>query len=54
MALAPAHAADDDAFDVVPDGWFLLSKPPGADDRPDAVIIVQNFFAELRSRVKPK
>jgi hypothetical protein len=43
-------------FDVAPDGRrFLMSRPIGAEEqRVDEVILVQNFFGELKARVKPK
>ena len=42
-------------FEVAPDGRFLLSRPIGAEeDRADEVILVQNFFEELKAKVKLK
>ena len=43
-------------FDVSPDGKrFIMSRPVGvAVLKPDELVVVQNFFAELRAKVKPK
>jgi sugar lactone lactonase YvrE len=43
-------------FDVSPDGQrFLMTRPAGATvQRPDELIVVQNFFEELRAKVPAK
>jgi serine/threonine-protein kinase len=43
-------------FDVSPDGQrFLMTRPVGATvERPDELIVVQNFFEDLRAKVPVK
>ncbi len=41
-------------FDVAPDGRFLMLKVGGGDaatSTPDSLIVVQNWFEELKGRV---
>ena len=44
------------AYDVTPDGQrFLMTRPVGATvQRPDELIVVQNFLEELRAKVPVK
>ena len=40
------------SYDVsLDDERFLMARPVGADDEPTPVILVQNFFEELKARV---
>jgi len=42
-------------YDVAPDGRFLMVRPVGASAaRSSELVLVENFFQELASRVKPK
>ena len=36
-----------------PDGRFLMLRPSGVGERPDELIVVQNFLTEVRAKLKP-
>jgi hypothetical protein len=43
------------SFDAAPDGRLLMKRPVGAATaRPDQIILVENFFAELRSKMNSR
>ena len=43
------------SFDVAPDDHFLMTRPVGAATaRPDDIILVENFFADLRAKLKSR
>jgi serine/threonine-protein kinase len=54
--FAPYMPAQSVLFDVSPDGKrFLFSRGVGSGvQKPDEVVLVQNFVEELKAKVKPK
>jgi Tol biopolymer transport system component len=55
-SLFPALLFAGGGFDVSPDGkrFIMSGLVGGATIKPDELVVVQNFFEELRAKVKPK
>ena len=51
--FGPAHTLKPRAYDVLPDGRFLGVHPAAQDIAAGQIVVVLDWFAELRSRVPP-
>ncbi|HSQ32043.1 MAG TPA: protein kinase [Gemmatimonadaceae bacterium] len=52
---ASAYNLDRVLFDVAPDGRFLMTRPVGSGGaRPKELVLVENFFQELETKVKSR